>query len=503
MSKTGKTQENQPFCGLIRAAARPATSETPLPSTHLGRLRLLVALDTLLVEGSVSTAAERLELSVPAMSRLLGQIREAYNDPILVRAGRRLVPTPRAEALRNRLRALAAEAEALMNPTFAVPYQADEGPASDWNVPALIKAAPLAMRSGILLDGQPSPEQTAEGLAKMGADADPRRRLAKHIAVIGRGIGNSRPLTMEEAEDAFSIVLKGDADPMQIAALLQLMHYRGETAPELAGFTKAAHNAVDARPITGAEADLDWPAYLSPKSPRAPWFLQAAKLVSMVGHRVVLHGSNGDGENGGKLDFAAKSLDIPVCSSIDQASVALNTKGIAYLPLAGFAPQLAALLATYSLFLSRSPVSDVVHLLNPLGASASLLGVSRPAYRELHRDAARLLAWPSLSVLNSSRDVAEYAPFRSATVHRLHGMESHDLMLRPVAEPETLPRVGLSSRQYWKSVWNGTAIDERAEEVVTSTAALALLTVNGHGHNSYEHWREVARRLWSKRLHHR
>lgn len=500
MSKMDKSTANQPFCGLIRAAARSTAGENPLPSTHLGRLRLLVALDTLLVEGSVSKAAERLELSVPAMSRLLGQIREAYNDPILVRAGRRLVPTPRAEALRNRLRALAVEAEALMDPNFALPDQSDEGPASDWNVPALINAAPLAMRSGILLDGQPSPGQVAEGLAKMGTDADPRRRLARHIAVIGRGIGNSRPLTMEEAEDAFSIVMKGDADPMQIAALLQLMHYRGETAPELAGFVKAARSAFDARPLAGVEADLDWPAYLSPKSPRAPWFLQAAKLVSMAGHRVVLHGSNGDGENGGKLDIAAKSLDIAVCTSVEQASTALKAKGIVYLPLGAFAPQLSALLSIYSLFLSRSPVTDVVHLLNPLGASSSLLGVSRPAYRELHRDTARLLDWPSLSVLNSSRDVAEYAPFRSVTLHRLQGTESHDLVLRPVAEPETPPRVGLSSRQYWKSVWNGTAIDPRAEEVVISTAALALLTIHGHGHNSYEHWRDVARQLWAERL---
>ena len=57
-------------------------------------LNLLVALDALLREGSVTGAARRMHLSAPAMSRTLGRIREAVGDPILVRAGRRLVPTP-------------------------------------------------------------------------------------------------------------------------------------------------------------------------------------------------------------------------------------------------------------------------------------------------------------------------------------------------------------------------------------------------------------------------
>ena len=48
------------------------------------------------------------------MSRQLGRIRHLLGDPVLVRAGRGLVPTPRAEALRERLRSLIAEAEALV-----------------------------------------------------------------------------------------------------------------------------------------------------------------------------------------------------------------------------------------------------------------------------------------------------------------------------------------------------------------------------------------------------
>ena len=79
-------------------------------------LNLLRALDALLSTGSVSAAAQQMHLSTPAMSHTLARIREALGDPILVRAGRGLVPTPRAEALRAPVSRLVAEAQALMQP---------------------------------------------------------------------------------------------------------------------------------------------------------------------------------------------------------------------------------------------------------------------------------------------------------------------------------------------------------------------------------------------------
>jgi len=67
-------------------------------------LNLLLALDVLLEEGSVVGAARRMNLSPPAMSRTLGRIRETLGDPVFVQAGRKLVPTPRALAMREQVR---------------------------------------------------------------------------------------------------------------------------------------------------------------------------------------------------------------------------------------------------------------------------------------------------------------------------------------------------------------------------------------------------------------
>ena len=79
-------------------------------------LNLLAALDVLLAEGSVTTAARRLGLSSSAMSRTLTRLRSATGDPLLVRAGRRLVPTPRATELRDRVHELTRDVQAVLRP---------------------------------------------------------------------------------------------------------------------------------------------------------------------------------------------------------------------------------------------------------------------------------------------------------------------------------------------------------------------------------------------------
>ncbi|HSN96663.1 MAG TPA: LysR family transcriptional regulator, partial [Candidatus Nanopelagicales bacterium] len=79
-------------------------------------LGILHALDALLQEGSVTGAAQRVGLSTPAMSHALARLREQLGDPLLVRAGRAMVLTPRAEALRPRVRDLVAAAEQALAP---------------------------------------------------------------------------------------------------------------------------------------------------------------------------------------------------------------------------------------------------------------------------------------------------------------------------------------------------------------------------------------------------
>src|SRR5262249_22285100 len=90
-------------CAMARRMSRPD-------------LNLLVTLDVLLAEGSVARAAQRLRLSPSAMSRALARLRETTGDPLLVRAGRGLVPTPRALGLREQVSRLVQDGERVLRP---------------------------------------------------------------------------------------------------------------------------------------------------------------------------------------------------------------------------------------------------------------------------------------------------------------------------------------------------------------------------------------------------
>lgn len=79
-------------------------------------LNLLRVLDALLQENSVTRAAERLGTSPAAVSRTLARLRRAVGDPLLVRAGQGMVPTPRALELREEVAALLRGCENVLRP---------------------------------------------------------------------------------------------------------------------------------------------------------------------------------------------------------------------------------------------------------------------------------------------------------------------------------------------------------------------------------------------------
>src|SRR3954467_12991124 len=77
-------------------------------------LNLLVVLDALLDQGSATGAAVQLGCTQPTISGMLGRLRDLFGDPLFVRTQRGLLPTPRAEALRNPLKQILADSQALL-----------------------------------------------------------------------------------------------------------------------------------------------------------------------------------------------------------------------------------------------------------------------------------------------------------------------------------------------------------------------------------------------------
>ena len=132
-------------------------------------MNLLAALDALLAEGSVTGAARRLGLSASAMSRTLARLRSATGDPLLVRAGRGLAPTPHAAELRDRVHQLARDVRVVLSPhggdldiaalerTFAI--RAGEGFIELFSAPLV--AAVTAVAPRVRLRFAPKPDKDA------------------------------------------------------------------------------------------------------------------------------------------------------------------------------------------------------------------------------------------------------------------------------------------------------------------------------------------------------
>lgn len=178
-------------------------------------LNLLVTLDVLLAEGSVTRAGKRLSLSPSAMSRALARLREVTGDPLLVRAGRELVPTPRAIELRDLVSRLVREAQAVLRPVEALD-------------PAQLKRA-FTLRA-------------SEGFAETFGPALVARLAAEAPGVrlhfVQKPDKDSKPLR-DGVIDLETGVVEGDTGPELRAQLLFRDRYVGVVRPEHALATGA------------------------------------------------------------------------------------------------------------------------------------------------------------------------------------------------------------------------------------------------------------------------
>ena len=86
-------------------------------------LNLLLALQVLLEERSVSRAAERLNITQPAMSKTLSRLRSAFDDRLFTRGGSGIQPTPRALELADELQSLLGDIQRLVQGSEFDPAQ--------------------------------------------------------------------------------------------------------------------------------------------------------------------------------------------------------------------------------------------------------------------------------------------------------------------------------------------------------------------------------------------
>lgn len=137
-------------------------------------LNLLKTFDALMDERSVTRAATRLALTQPAVSGMLNRLRDAFGDPLFVRASRGVVPTARAEALAPAVRQVLQEVAALLQPLHFDPASAAltmTVAATDYALRAVVLPWLAALREqapGVRLAVQPIDDSRIAGQLERG-----------------------------------------------------------------------------------------------------------------------------------------------------------------------------------------------------------------------------------------------------------------------------------------------------------------------------------------------
>lgn len=298
----------------------------------------------------------------------------------------------------------------------------------------------------------------------------------KHfIRIIGRGQRAGRTLTMLEAKQAMSMLINGQATAEQKGAFLMLLRVREETAEELAGFSQAFREFTPNN-ISALSVDLDMGCYAG-KRRHLPWFLLSVMSLAQSGKRIFLHGTHEPDSKRLYLKEVLPQIGFAVSQNPEQAQIALNSFGFAYMDLKQINPQLDDIIQLREQFGLRSCANTLARMLNPTNAAHSLQGIFHRLIDEKHRKTAALLNDQNVLCFRGEGGEIEFNPLRDVTLHISRDAQQECSEVTATCETFITKPQALNAKQLIK-VWTGQTDDTYANHAVVGTLSLMLVLVN-------------------------
>jgi len=295
--------------------------------------------------------------------------------------------------------------------------------------------------------------------------------FAKYIQMLGKGQRGARDLTQQEAQQAMSMILSGQVEPIQLGAFLMLMRVKEETPEEVAGFARAVRDSLR-RPTVFPTVDLDWASYAG-KRRQLPWYLLSALLLSNHGIKVLMHGMGEGSEERIYIPAAMQALGLKTAGSLDEAAAQVTKTNFAFIPLKALHSELDRMLGLKSVLGLRSPVHTIIRMLNPFAAATSIMGIFHPGYDETHQRAAALLGDHNLAVFKGEGGEAERNPDSVCKVKLLLDGEMQDEEWPALFSSKHMKDESMDASRLAK-LWRGEINDEYGKASVLGTVAIAL-----------------------------
>ncbi|MDV7340167.1 glycosyl transferase family protein [Terasakiella sp. A23] len=296
--------------------------------------------------------------------------------------------------------------------------------------------------------------------------------FAPYIRIIGKGPRLSRPLTREEAKEATGMILRGEVDSVQLGAFLCILRVRTEDPGEGAGFIDAVRDELK-RPNSIPAVDLDWPTY-SGKVRQLPYYVLAALALAQSGIKIFMHGV--EGHTDGRL-FTAQTLrllGIEAATSMEDAAKKLENTNFAYLQLEQINPVLQDIIDLKATLGVRTPVNTFARMINAFDAKAVIQCITHSAYRELHRDCAKLLDHKRMCVIKGEGGEIERRPAKPVNVQYLIDGQKIDEEWPAFLDSEHAAHDEVMDQSRLMQIWQGTDTHPYAMAAITGTMAVAL-----------------------------
>jgi anthranilate phosphoribosyltransferase len=233
---------------------------------------------------------------------------------------------------------------------------------------------------------------------------------------IGQGPKGKRDLTRDEAREALSLILRGEATAAQAGGFLLLQRFKGESPEELFGFTEAVREGARLiRPNVNGLLDIGSPydgrkrsIVVSPAS---------AIVAAAAGVPVVMHGERGLGpKHGVAVGDVLADLGVGVDAEPEVVTRRLEQLGFAYMRSARFVPEVWALAGLREEIALRSCLNTIEKIYNLAGASYCLIGLTHLPYMQKMMTAATNMGFKRILIvqgIEGNEDVPTSRPCRA------------------------------------------------------------------------------------------
>ena len=209
---------------------------------------------------------------------------------------------------------------------------------------------------------------------------------AQYIKEIGRGAQGSRDLPRADAQQLYAAMLDGGVSDLELGAIILGLRVKGESLDEMLGFLDAIDARINRLDMPhGRVRPVVLPTYNGARK-EANLTPLLALLLQRFGVPVLIHGLlEGYGRVTTGLIF--RELGIMPLASSHQAQLALESKGIAFLPLSALCPGIHNLLSLRARMGIRNSAHSLVKLLNPFAGDAVLVAAAtHPEFLDLMRN---------------------------------------------------------------------------------------------------------------------